>query len=187
MTDFDSALWTQDDHYSAREDRMLIEQVAEGVEHVVTGLVVTARAAGANLSVDVSPGVAFVAGDDQPNQGFYLIRLLNTVNVPVTAAPSTGSRIDRVVARVNDPQAGGPTGDPTVIEVVAGAPNAGAPAEPPTSVTLATIVRNAGEPTVVQGSITDGRPRSGGRIIVESRAPTASDGVNGDLFARVPA
>jgi hypothetical protein len=187
MSDFDSALWTQDDHYSAREDRMLIEQVAEGVEHVVTGLVVTARSAGANLSVDISAGVAFIAGDDQPNQGFYLIRLLTAINVPATAAPSNGSRIDRVVIRVNDPQAGGSTGDPTTAEIIDGVPGAGVPDAPPTAITLATIVRNAGEPTVIQAAITDVRPRSGGHIIVENRPPTAADGVDGDLFARVPA
>jgi hypothetical protein len=165
---------------------MLIEQVAEGVEHVVTGFLVTARAAGANLSIDVSPGVAFVAGDDQPNQGYYLVRLLTTKNVPVTAAPSNGTRIDRVVVKVNDPQAGGSTGDPTEIVVVDGTVGGGAPAAPPTSVSLATITRNANEATVVQGSITDARPRRGGRIIVEARPPVATDGVDGDLFLRVP-
>lgn len=187
MTDWDSALWMQDDPgYSAREDRLLIERVAHGIEHVVEGFVVTQRAAGANLSIDVSAGFAFVEGDDQPNQGFYLIRLLNTLNVPVTAAPGSGVRIDRVIARVNDVNAGGPAGDPSEIEVVAGVVGGGAPAEPDTAITLALITRTAGDATVTNAMIADARPFRGGNIFVENRAPVDADGVDGDVWHRVP-
>lgn len=187
MSDWDSTLWMQNDPgYSAREDRLLIEQVADGIEHVVTGLVVSQRGAGANLSVDVSPGVAFIEGDDQSNQGFYLARLLNTVNVAVTAAPGAGVRIDTVVLQVRDPQAGGPAGDDSTIEVVAGIVGGGPPALPDSAIALAYLTRTAGDATVTTAMIADERPFRGGHVIVMDREPVQADGVDGDVFFVVP-
>lgn len=177
----------QPDTYDAGEDRLLVSVVGEA-EHVVSGFAATPRAAGANYSVDVAPGVAFVQGDDSQNQGMYLVRMRTASNVVVGGPPATGTRIDTVVIKVNDPAAGGPAGTEVALAVVAGTAS-GSPspaALPATALPVAYVTLAAGAPSVTAGQITDARPRKGGNVYVSDRAPTAADGVDGDLWAVTP-
>ena len=92
--------------YSSRDVRQITAAIAnEGVIDKVGGdFHVSPRAAGANFTVDVATGRAVVAGDDEADQGSYLIESDAVVNVgPFGAAPGSGGRIDLVVLQVNDP------------------------------------------------------------------------------------
>jgi hypothetical protein len=93
-----------------------------------------------------------------------------------------------LVVQVFDPQAGGaspPGTDPIDLVVVPGT-GSGPAAEPPSSVTIALITMTAGNAAVNAANISDARPFAGGRIWVETRAPTVNDGNDGDIWAVVP-
>jgi microcystin-dependent protein len=108
----------------------------------LTSLKVQQRGAGANFSVDIVGGTAVVAGDDQLNQGSYVIEELTALtNKTVTAAPGSNSRYDLVVAQVNDTQAGGAAGYNWTFSVIAGTAAASpvVPALPNSAIPLARI------------------------------------------------
>ena len=151
-------LWIQGLTYSGREDRTVIESVfGEGV--IEAGhLVVSPRQAGANMSVDVATGTAAVTGDDQAYQGRYLIRSTAVENVAVGAAPASNSRIDLVVAQVQDASVVGAVNG-WVISVLAGAASASpvAPALPSTAIALAEVRVPAGTASIDASLITDRR------------------------------
>jgi hypothetical protein len=91
-------------------------------------LAIKQRAAGANLSVDISPGWAFVQGDDVVNQAMYADYNNSVVNLAYSTvgAPSTNPRIDMVVARINDSEHTQRTpADQMYFEIVPGVPLAG--------------------------------------------------------------
>jgi len=142
--------------YSATQDRGLIDTIATAPGVVLGGdLRVSQRAAGANMSVDVAAGSAFVAGGAVAGQGKYLCQSTSVINVPVSPAPGAGTRTDLVVAQVNDKQSdGGPyyNWNPVVLAGTATVP-AGMSAIP-----LATIAVAAGVVSIVAANITDARP-----------------------------
>ena len=127
--------------YSARQDRTIIAQLWDEGVLDLTAFKVTQRAAGANYTVDVSVGAAVVSGDDQVNQGAYLVRCTATEPATVTAAPGSNSRYDLVCLRINDPNAGGNAGYTATIVVTAGTVSATPviPSTPPSSLPLAVI------------------------------------------------
>jgi hypothetical protein len=152
--------WLQALSYSANIDRYLID-AAWGQSGVLAGLAVSQRAAGANMSVDVAAGQAVVAGTDAANQASYLVRLLAAYNVPVAAAPPAGqTRIDLIVAAVNDPAA---TGTGTAgwgfsdVQGVPASSNPDVPATPASSVVLAQVTVAAGTASITGALITDRR------------------------------
>lgn len=145
--------------YSARLDRQIIRNIfSEGVLGA-TSLAVTQRGAGANMSVDVAAGVAIVVGDDETNQGSYLIHSTGVENAVVTAAPGSNSRYDIVVLQVNDVTAGGSAGNNAVVSVIAGTAAASpvVPTVPDSALHLATILVSAGMVSIVDANITDAR------------------------------
>lgn len=153
-------LWMQVPTYAARLDRALIAALLN--EGVVSGLLVAQRGAGANMSVDVSLGSAIIAGDDQTNQGSYLLSSTATENVVVGAAPGSNSRIDVIYARVNDTNAGGPAGDDWTLGIAAGTPGASPaiPATPSSAIALAQVLVAAGTVAITTAMITDVRVAS---------------------------
>jgi hypothetical protein len=157
-------LWLQDLTYPARIDRQLME--AMWIEGVVSGLGLRQRAEGANLSVDVAAGYALVEGDDQTGQGSYLLSLDGKVNVPLDTA-DTSSRVDLLILRVNDPQAGGPNGNSGTLEYVKGTPGSASPAALPTSaIELGRITVGANATSITNAVIdTTLRGRSGPRSV----------------------
>jgi microcystin-dependent protein len=155
-------LWLQGLDYEARLDRQVIELL--GTEGIVTptSFLVAPRSAGANMSVDVSAGRAIIQGDDETNQGRYLVRSTAVENVTLSAAPGSNSRIDAIILRVNDPNAGGGAGDNGVVAKVDGTPAASpsVPTIPSTAILLATVLVPSGKASIVAGDITDVRPLS---------------------------
>jgi hypothetical protein len=111
-------LWLQNNAaYPARLDRTLLEALfAPGVLSPAD-LVVSQRAAGTNMSVDVAPGTVVVAGTSTDDQGVYLCRSTEVENLSVAAAPGVGSRTDLLVARVEDSTVSG-VDDGWVLEVL---------------------------------------------------------------------
>lgn len=87
--------------YSAINDRLALAALAR-TAGVITGLSVTQRGAGANFSVDVAAGIAAITGQDVADQGRYVMQSTATENVTIPAAPGSGSRTHRIVARVKD-------------------------------------------------------------------------------------
>jgi hypothetical protein len=144
-------------------DRHLIDVLfTEGVIDSNTHLKVTERAAGANMSVDVAIGQAVVDGDDQTDQGSYFVHVTAVENVVIGAPPGSNSRIDLVVLRIQDPNAGGPAGDNAIIDVIQGIAGASpsVPATPASCLPLAQVLVTNGDTSVVDAAITDLRVQS---------------------------
>lgn len=140
---FELPLFMQNNDYEGRLDRLMFALLwDEGVMDLAS-LKVTERALGTNFTVDVSAGDCVITGDDQTNQYNYVGR--NTAAITGTsigAAPSgLNQRYDIVCARVNDPDAGGNSGDNITIVVTAGTPatSPAVPAVPASSLLLAVI------------------------------------------------
>lgn len=97
-----------------------------------THFVATQRAAGANMTVDVSAGRAWVPGSDSVLQGSYHVinDALVTSAVTFTAAHATLPRIDQLWLRVRD-STYSVAGDDAVFVVTTGTPTAGAQASNP--------------------------------------------------------
>lgn len=153
-------------------------------------MAVTERSGGANMSVDVAAGVAWVQGDDSTIQPAYRCYNDNTVNLAIDAASPSQARIDRVVAEVRDAAFSGVSTD-WRLRVITGTPSGSpvAPALPNNAITLATVSVAAAASSVVNANITDGRPRaqlgaSGGMVpVVTSLPPLPHDGMVVDLVA----
>lgn len=160
----ESPLYLQTGSYSARQDRFLVDYLfTEGVTDAPGGeLLVTQRAAGANMSVDVAPGSAVIDGDDADLQGAYLVRVTSTENVAIPAPPASGARVDVIVLRVYDSTTtgvGDETTDGAKIEVVSGVPSDTpiTPDVPSTALALAAIWVQAGDASITDARITDRR------------------------------
>lgn len=170
--------WLQAGSYSARLDRHVIQELFRGKNRVMRGLQVTARAAGANFSVDISAGSCVVIGTTQADQGGYVCRSTGVENVVASATPAA-ARTDSIYLVVNDPNAGGPAGDNFTFTWVDG----GA-AAPNDALLLATVARTPGESAILAAAITDKRPLGEWSWTVGTGAPTAA-APEGDLYVQV--
>jgi hypothetical protein len=155
-------LFLQEGEYSARLARNLSSFV--GTEGVlgVTDLFVRQRLAGPAMLVEVLPGRAIVDGDDIPFQGPYLIVLEQVLELTVPAADTALPRVDLVVLRVLDSDAG-VAGDEARVELLEGTPAAEPvpPAVPDTAIPLALITVAPNVTFILQSSITEARLPSG--------------------------
>lgn len=146
---------------------------------VVTGLVVAQRAAGANMSVDVSAGAAYVAVTNGGKRMFLNGASSNsgTPGTPgadwsatFTAAHATLPRVDRVVAQVRDNVFDSSTFYDGKLRVVAGTATAGAtlanltgaPAVPAGCEHVAYVLVPAAATTIATANIANAK--TGGRI-----------------------
>lgn len=121
MTIESPPLWLQGGAYPAKLDRQALGEMRE--EGVANALAckVTQRGAGANFTVDIAVGASWIDGDDEADQGTYQARVTAVENASVTGAPSgSNQRYDIVCLKVNDPNAGGDTGDSVTVEIVEG-------------------------------------------------------------------
>jgi hypothetical protein len=144
--------------YAALATRQMYD-IAYATEGVVSlGLQVTQRGAGANMSVDVAAGSCVIFGDDVSGQGKYMcVNDAGALNVVVPAAPVSGTRIHRVVARIKDKLHNGTwTTYEWTIELLADT-GSGTPALPASAISLARVTVVAGQVTVVTANITDDR------------------------------
>ena len=121
-----------------------------------TDLLVTQRAAGVNMSVDVATGQVAVPGSEATYQGAYFVENRGAVNVTIATADATNPRRDLIIVRVRDAQYSGSDG--VTIEAVQGTP-AGSPADPslPTGncFVLARVAVAAGATSITNANVTD--------------------------------
>jgi hypothetical protein len=127
---------------------------------------VTQRAAGANMTVDIAPGSAWVQGDNIALQGLYHVVNDGVISggATITASHATLPRIDQVVLRVRDSVAGDAANGADLV-VLAGVATAGATlanrtgalALPNSCMRLADVLVPAASGTVVNGNIRDRR------------------------------
>ena len=166
---------------NAVDYRRLIWKTLQGYEFATTpgtgsgavarsgDCLVSQRAAGANMSVDVAAGfimagVALGATGYDATAGTWVGMNDAVVNVPITASSATNPRIDRIGFGIRDTQYSGAVNDGQ-ITVITGTP-AGVPVAPTVPVTyiawvdLATVAVAALSVTVVNANITDTRRRS---------------------------
>ena len=155
--------WMQDRKYSARLDRTFTEVLfSEGVLDPGAGQFnVTQNPIGLDNSVQVAPGIAFIDGDDEANQGTYIARLEVSTNVALGPAPTANARLDLLVLRVNDEQAGSSAlpANVAALDVVEGAVSSSPvlPALPDTAIPIASVLRTVGDTFIDNAMITDQR------------------------------
>lgn len=127
----------------------------------------TQRGAGANMSVDVAIGQAFVAVDSGARNGLGFVYSDALENIAVGASDATNPRLDQLVLQWNDSSIpAGVGGDTPTLRVVAGVPTAGATLDtrngaaalPADAVRLADILVPAASTSVVTANIRDRRP-----------------------------
>lgn len=164
-------LFQQANTYDAGRLRQFTAEVfdVEGVIRPAAGaLLVAPRAAGANMSVDVSAGACVVAGDDEANQGSYYCLSTAVENRPIGAAPGADSRIDLVVARVRDASVTGGVSSDWEIEVIPGAVAVSPvePALPASAIRLGAVLVAAGTVSIDAAKITDRRAAAGNAAYV---------------------
>lgn len=121
-----------------------------------TDLVVTQRAAGVNMSVDVATGSVYVPGTQQTYQGMYFCENQGARNVTLATSDGTNPRNDLIIARVYDSTVAGGD-DEWTLEVVTGTPAASPsdPGVPVDSWVLARVVVPAAASSISDGDITD--------------------------------
>ena len=181
---FSKTLYYGDGEYSAADDRLFHSfDRTEGVLDFGS-LAVSQRAAGANWSVDISSGWAFLKGDEQTNQGTYVIFNDAVYNKPLsTFAPTTNPRVDTVVLRFYDSEVDSnrtPLNVP-FIDIIPGTPTAGAStsnivgtaAVPPTAMVLGYLVIPVGATSVLSSYIVDARAVSRSKVLPEDGSITS--------------
>lgn len=168
---------------SAQEFRQMLRATLTAAEGVggtqgvtsASSFQVTQRGAGANFSVDVSSGLAYVVGDDATNQGTYVCWNDGTVNVPTPSPPATGTDVYRLVLQVQDKLNNGTwTGYTAALTLLPSTSGGGPtpPAEPNSAITLAFISIANGQASVQNANITDYRQRVG-QVAAERSADLA--------------
>jgi hypothetical protein len=168
MAELNPPSWLQNrtDH-SAATDRALSDALTSGSAVVgINDLKVSQRAAGANMSVDVAGGLAFIEGTESATQGAYVVRADSTaINVTIAASNPTLPRIDLIVGKVQDAFYSGATNAWSVVAVT-GTAAAGpvAPPAPNNAIILAQVSIAANAASVVNANITDKRVISWGRL-----------------------
>ncbi len=121
---------------------------------------VTQRGAGANMSVDVAAGSAYVKDDHGAGGGVYAATWTATENVTIAAADPTNPRIDRIVLQIKD-NALGDGANSITLQRIAGTPTAGATlvnlngagAVPGSSLLLANVLVPAAASSIVNANI----------------------------------
>lgn len=140
-----------------------------------------------NMSVNVGAGIAYVPGSESNAQGTYFCYNDATVNLSIATAPGAGSsRIDLVVAKVQDSQYSGAT-DAWSLAVVTGTASASpsAPTAPNNSLILAQIAVGSNVTSIVTANITDKRVIAtglGGMLVAPStNMPTIAQLQSGQI------
>jgi hypothetical protein len=154
---------------------------AHGVVNV-SDFAVTQRAAGANMSVDVAAGNAWIRGTQATAQGAYHVYNDGTVNLSVASSDATNPRIDLVIARVQDSFYSGATNSASVT-VVTGTPAASPtdPTLPANALVLARVRVPATSTSVVTANITDVRTRAASGSESYTRTGFKNAIMNGDF------
>lgn len=157
--------------------------VLPGYDIVTHSFAPVTRTSGANMSLDIYPGVGVVQGTEATNQGAYAVWETAKVNRIVGAADPTNPRHDLVVLRVKDSFYSGASNTFT-IEVIAGTPAIVPvdPTIPANSVAIARIIITTSTTSITLGTnLFDIRPFTaarGGTLIIPDVNATGSTETN---------
>lgn len=163
-----SPLWLEDLDYSATDMRRLLAEAFP-----LPGcfgdadLKVVQHGSGA-MSVDVNAGGSIIAGTTLSGQGSYLFGSDATVNVEISGAPGAGeSRIDAIVAKIQDQDSdGGADNDGVIVAVAGTAASTGSeipPTVPDSCDVLAHVIVGPGVTEILTANITDMRTFAHGK------------------------
>lgn len=191
-------IFIQEGEYSARLTRNITSLL--GTEGVIgaNDFLVSERAASPAMQVDIAVGRALIDGDDIANQQNYFVVSETVVELAVPAADPVDPRVDLVVLRVLDSDAG-VVGDEAQVELIEGTPGLGVPlpAVPPTAIPLAYVTVSPAVIAILDANISDQRPFSAPTVnfdldgIRDVDAPSPSNGdvltyEGGDWTAQSP-
>jgi hypothetical protein len=162
-------------NYSQQEWRQQIASIlaiamgAPGAQGIVgTGdFLVAQRAAGANFSVDIAAGTAYIVDDDVTSGGTYWVWSDAVYNLATPSPPGSGTEHHRVILQVRNQGENGAWSTYDFIPVLLADTGAGEPALPPTAMNLATVAIASGAASVVNADITDLRTQ----LLVSAAAP----------------
>lgn len=149
--------------YTANDWRTLLTNLFDEGILGASSFEVSERAAGANMTLDVTAGVAVVEGDDAAGQGNYLVKASETLGAfTIDTADASNPRIDRVGIQLNDPSEGGSAGRNCTFVVVKGtaAASPSAPTLPDSFLELAQVTVPASATSIEDADITDTRVES---------------------------
>lgn len=195
--------WTPSVPVPFQRMRRLLQDTA-GLQEGVVGagdFAVSQRAAGANMSVDVALGAAWVQVDTGANNGVAHVASDAIANVSVTTSDATNPRVDQVTLRWNDTSIPTGAGNVPTLQVLAGTPTAGAQIANPSaagyragaaslpndSLRLADFLVPATSTSVTNANINDRRPSTswvqtrGKSIIAASDSTSATTYAVGNL------
>lgn len=149
--------------YNANSLGLLARDVVRGGVTTSGGMLVSQRGAGANMSVDVAAGVAWVPGTESPGQPTYRVRNDATENVAISGADPTNPRVDVVAIQVRDSAFSGADDDGRIIVVQGTAASSPAvPSLPANAIPLAYVAVGAQVTEIIAANITDMRQPGGG-------------------------
>jgi len=169
--------------------RMRQQQLDGALQEGVVGatdLKVVQRGAGANQSVDVGTGFAWVQIDTGTRNGMGHVTNDATANVTVTASDATNPRIDQIILRWNDTSIPTGSGNVPTLAVLTGTATSGATLDNRTGATalpndclrLADILVPATSTSVTTANIRDRRPWARGGYLNIQRFQNAAAGSN---------
>lgn len=161
---------------------------AGGVSNVAAAdFMVTQRASGANLSVDINMpggGMAFVQGDSIAGQGLYGVPVAaSNINEAIAAADLTNPRLDQVILEVQDNVLDASGGNLARTRVLTGTPGstvtlnsrAGAATLPGSALLLADVLVPANATTVPNSNIRDRRKWARGAFASGAGSQSGAD------------
>ena len=125
----------------------------------VNSFLVTQRGAGANFSVDVAAGRAYVTDDEISNGGTYFCFSDATVNVATPGAPGSGTRHHRIILRLRTKSENGSWTTYDFLPDIVTDGGGGLPSTPGSAISLATVDIATGQGSVTNANITDFRAR----------------------------
>lgn len=175
----------QTKQYSAKDVRaMLLDLPIQTGVVGATDFDVSQRGVGANMSVDVAAGAAWLKGTTSARQGIYNFYNDGVVNVAINAAHATLPRIDQIIVRAYDSVDGGAGQDIGAVEYLAGTATSGATLDnrtgaaalPANSFRIADVLVGAAVTSITDANIRDRRPWAHGAYRRIERTANASAG-----------
>ena len=156
--------WLQNGSHPAENDRLTQQSIFSSTGIIgASSMQVTAQAS-PNMTVNVASGWASILSSTS-NGGVYVAYNDAAVTLTVTSNATGSTRIDRVVATVNDSYYSGASNN-VVFSVVVGTTSA--PATPSNSISLATISVANGASAITSGNITDTRTLTTSSLVSQS-------------------
>jgi len=176
--------------YARMRQTMLDGALQEGVVGA-TDLKVVQRGAGANQSVDVGAGFAWVQIDTGTRNGLGHVTNDATANVTVTASDATNPRIDQIILRWNDTSIPTGSGNVPTLAVLSGTATSGATLDnrtgaaalPNDCLRLADILVPAASTSVTTANIRDRRPWARGAFRAVTQSATTDLVVSATTYA----